>query len=645
MACLALVAVWLWGAAAPAAASPDRQTGPSFPPSARTGEALYQENCAPCHGVTGLGDGPAAVDLPQGATALADPAIARPVTPADWFQVIKEGRMALMMPPWKNQLTDEQIWDVTAYALYLHNSDAELAQGETVWGEQCAVCHGPAGAGDGEQAVADGLAMPDLTDPAFTAGRSLDDWYTVTSAGQGAMPGFADTLSDEEMRAAVAYARSFTFQPNVVAAAPAGEGQLSGQVLNGTTGQPAQTKVTLNIFDNFQALQPQEVEAAADGTFTFGGLPTGSQYAFLLSTTYGDASFGSDIVRFGEGETTLDVPLQVFDSGDTPGEITVSLAQWFVDTQEGALLVGELYRINHESDTVYTGGEEVAPGKRAVLRFPLPDGVMSVALDGGEIGERFIRTADGIVDTQPLAPGGAQVLLRYLLPFDGSDAELSHPVGYPVDRLNVLVVDGPEVTTDLQNVGVQTAAEQQWNSFEGANLPAGQEISLRLAGLAGAQGGEVVSFANDSAVVAQTPGLLIGIGAAALAAVLVVLGGYLLLKPKGAAEPQAVIEAAPAEATDLVAEQRRLAASIAQLDDLYASGGIEEERYQRSRAALKRSLVAASVGARSETGPSGEQTETGPCGEQTETGPSGEQAGAGDEATQAGSGDGEQAGQ
>lgn len=588
---LALALTGFLGAAAPAAAGPSQQI-PTQPPSARSGQPIYQENCAPCHGVTGLGDGPTAAELPQGATALADPLIARQATPADWFQVTKEGRMALMMPPWQNRLTDEQIWDVTAYALTLHSSEAELAQGETVWGEQCAACHGPAGAGDGAQAAADGLAMPNLADPAFTAGRSLDDWYTATSAGQDAMPGFADALADEEIRAAVAYARSFSFAPVVAAPAPAGAGQLSGQVLNGATGQPLQALVRLDIFDNFQPLQAQEVQSSADGSFSFADLPTGPQYAYLLSTTYGGFSFGSDILRFGDGQTTLDAPLRVYDASATPGEITVSLAQWFVDTHQGALLIGELYRINHDSDTVYTGSEEVAPGRNAVLRFNLPPGATSVALDGGEIGERFIRTAEGVVDTQPLAPGGAQILLRYLLPHSDGEAELAHSVPYPIDRLNVLVVDGPEVTTELQSLGLQTVADQQWNSFEGANLPAGAAISLRLAGLTEAGGAAVVDTANASAVVAQSPGLLAAIGVVALLAVLGVLGAYLWLRPAAPAPVEQPVAAAPA-ALDPAAERQRLLASIAQLDDRYAAGEIEADSYRSARAAQKRSLLLA----------------------------------------------------
>lgn len=591
---------------ASAAAGPSQQI-PSDPPSAGRGQALFQENCAPCHGATGLGDGATAAELPNGATVLADPAIARQATPADWFQITKEGRMDLMMPPWKNRLSDQQIWDVTAYALTLHSSPAQLAQGEAVWGQQCAACHGPGGAGDGPQALADGLALANLADPAVTAGRSLDDWHGLISAGQGEMPAFAGALSDEEIWAAATYARSFSFAPAVAAAAPQGAGVLSGQLLNGTTGQPVQAQITLNIFDNFEALRAQEVQSGADGMFSFSDLPTGAQYAFLLSTTYGDARFGSDIVRFVEGQTTLDVPLRVYDASATPGEITISLAQWFVDSHQGALLIGELYRIDHASDTVYTGSEEIEPGKMAVLRFNLPAGVTSLALDGGEIGGRFLRTADGLVDTQPLPPGGTQILMSYLLPANGDEAELAHSVPYPIDRLNVMVVDGPEVTTDLQSLGPQTVSEQQWNSFERVDLPADEPISLRLAGLRAVAAAPAAAPSSarpntSQAVISFNPGLLIGVGVAALLAALAVLLAYVRLRPAAAA--QQPVLAAPAAVLDPAAERQRLAAAIAQLDDLYAAGEIGADSYQRTRAAQKRSLLLAAAEARPETAPS-----------------------------------------
>jgi hypothetical protein len=237
-----------------------------------------------------------------------------------------------------------------------------------------------------------------------------------------------------------------------------------------------------------------------------------------------------------------------------------------------------------------------------------------VVVDGGEIGGRFIRTAEGLVDTQPLLPGGSQILLRYLLPYDGTRAEFAHSVPYPVDRLNALVVDGPEVSTSLQSLGPQTVAEQQWNSFEAINLPAGEPVALRLSGLAPAQSSVVMPPGGSDAVLANNPALLYGIAAAALVVILGVLAAYFLFRPaaQAAAEPAPVMAAAPAGDVDPLAERQRLLAAIAQLDDLYAAGGLDDESYRRARAAQKRSLLLV-AGARSEignhpggTGPSGE---------------------------------------
>ncbi len=634
-AALLLVAVLLSVQPASLAAATPVQQDATLPPSVRNGQPLFQENCAPCHGAAGWGDGPTAAELPEGATALADPAIARLATPAEWFEIVKEGRMALYMPPWKNRLSDEQIRDVVAYSLFLQSSEAELAQGEAVWDEQCAACHGPDGAGAGPQAVAAGFTMPDLTDSSLTASRSLSDWYDVTSQGQGAMPGFAETLSEAEIWAAVQVARTFTVQPVGATTVLTGTGRLTGQVTNGTTGQPVTATVTLNTFENFEPLATQEVQTGPDGAFVFENLPTGSQYVFLASTIYGDNSFGSEIVSFPAGETELTAPLAIYESSAAPGEIRVNLAQWFVDSHQGALLIGELYRFNHDSDRVYVGSEEVAPGQNAVLRFNLPEGATSVVLDGGEIGGRFIRTAEGVVDTQPLLPGASQVLLRYLLPYDGTRAEFAHSVPYPVDRLNVLVVDGPEVSTSLQSLGPQTVAEQQWNSFEGINLPAEEPVSLRLSDLARAQSAAVTPPGGSDAVVAHNPALLFGLGAAALVVILGVFGAYFLFRPAAqmATEVAAPVPVALAAEVDPAAERQRLLASIAQLDDLYASGGLDEESYQRARAAQKRSLLlVAGTGPEigNHPGPwlagSEDRRGTGPSGEaRSETSPSDEE--------------------
>ena len=77
------------------------------------GRALFQQNCAICHGPKGLGDGPAAftlsprpfnlqVHVPQHA-------------PGEIHYWISEGIPSTAMPGWKDRLTETQRWEIVRY--------------------------------------------------------------------------------------------------------------------------------------------------------------------------------------------------------------------------------------------------------------------------------------------------------------------------------------------------------------------------------------------------------------------------------------------------------------------------------------------------------------------------------------------------
>lgn len=588
---LAVVVAHLWQ---PAAAAPALQE-PVTPPSALAGQPLFAENCAPCHGDTGLGDGPSAAGLPNGVSALADPALARASSMQQWFEITKEGRMDRMMPPWKNRLSDSQIWDAVAYAYSLHVSEDSLDRGEAVWGEQCSQCHGALGAGDGPGAAAGGWQMPDLADPSFAASRSDDQWFQAVSNGAENMPPFAETLPEEDRWAAVQFARTFSYTPARTPELAAGDGRLAGQVVNRTAGggAPAGALVTLFPFANFQEQRTLETTAGPDGAFSFEGLPTGAQFAYIVTADYGGQPFGSDVITFPTDTLQVDLTVPVWESSSTPGDIRVELAQLFVEPHQGNLLVGELYRVAHQGDRVYTGSEPVAPGRNAVLRFNLPAEASALVLDGGEIGQRFIRTNDGVIDTQPLYPGSKQILMRYLLPYSGATAELERPMPYPVDNLSVLVVDGPTVDTDLQAAEQQTIQDQLWNNFVAADLAAGQQISLRLRGLEKASAAASAADAApagsglSTAVVAYHPPL---VAAVALLAGLLALGVFVAYAVARRPQPAASLASAqPLQAA--TADRQELLRSIARLDDRYTAGELDEASYHTLRAAEKRRLV------------------------------------------------------
>jgi mono/diheme cytochrome c family protein len=75
-------------------------------------KAIYLEKCANCHGESGKGDGPEAM-MYDPAPADLSRAHVRQMTDGEIFYQITEGRKP--MPPFKNQLSEEQRWQLVHY--------------------------------------------------------------------------------------------------------------------------------------------------------------------------------------------------------------------------------------------------------------------------------------------------------------------------------------------------------------------------------------------------------------------------------------------------------------------------------------------------------------------------------------------------
>ena len=97
---------------------------PTEPPDPNQGAPIYAEKCAPCHGETGMGDGPDSAMLQNQVAALGDAELARVSTPADWFRMVTQGDLSKFMPPFSS-LNESQRWDVIAYLFTLSAAPAD----------------------------------------------------------------------------------------------------------------------------------------------------------------------------------------------------------------------------------------------------------------------------------------------------------------------------------------------------------------------------------------------------------------------------------------------------------------------------------------------------------------------------------------
>ena len=89
------------------------KTNPLGADASTEGAQVFKTNCETCHGTLGHGDGPIGQSLDPKPQNLAE---LQAVAADDYlFWRIAEGRPGTSMPPWKNILGEEQIWQVIAF--------------------------------------------------------------------------------------------------------------------------------------------------------------------------------------------------------------------------------------------------------------------------------------------------------------------------------------------------------------------------------------------------------------------------------------------------------------------------------------------------------------------------------------------------
>ncbi|PYP52835.1 MAG: hypothetical protein DMD45_03045 [Gemmatimonadetes bacterium] len=183
---------------------------PARPPSLVRGAAVYQEQCAQCHGPTGRGDGPKAKHLEGPSPAsLADREGMSTVSPVDVYRKLTIGVAGTAMPQFEETLSPEDRWAVATYVATLRADEGLVREGEGRYATTCASCHGATGGGDGPLAATLSVRPPALRDLAVQ-GRFTDrelEGLILRGRPGTAMPGFARTLDPGDPAKIVAFLR------------------------------------------------------------------------------------------------------------------------------------------------------------------------------------------------------------------------------------------------------------------------------------------------------------------------------------------------------------------------------------------------------------------------------------------------------
>jgi cytochrome c oxidase cbb3-type subunit 3 len=168
------------------------------------GQAVFGDNCATCHGVGGAGS--------KGYPNLRDDVWLWGGSLEDIQHTITVGvrtgephaRFSQMPAFGRDQMLSEaQINDLTEYVVALSRRPAgraAVARAAPIFAEQCASCHGAAGAGDQTKGA------PNLTDAEWLNGASREDIHSQIFNGRGGvMPTWSGRFSPETIKALSVY--------------------------------------------------------------------------------------------------------------------------------------------------------------------------------------------------------------------------------------------------------------------------------------------------------------------------------------------------------------------------------------------------------------------------------------------------------
>jgi mono/diheme cytochrome c family protein len=580
---------------------------PAEAPDPSAGAAIFSERCAPCHGAQGLGDGEQSTNLPVPPAALGNPDVARAASLSDWYQMVTVGDIDRFMPPFQS-LTDAQRLDVAAYALTLSASPEEVALGREAYeANECASCH--AMGGDGPAGALTALSL------AERSGTELFGVITDGGAG-GEMPAFGDSLNADERWALVAFIRSLwtgTGEPAVALSPvpsavsttpPASEsveptaegsatsepvpsvtpppspiveavtGTIRGQVVNGTTGEPAPEglQVTLLGLEGADDVYNATTEVDDAGNFAFDELEIVPGRLFSVSADYQGVTYESELAHLVDESPVLEFPLTVFEATADRSSLSVAQLHLILSSPlEGFVRGVEVWVFSNSGDRAVRPAEG-----EPLLEVTLPEGAVAVQMTGGVSLGPSSDSPSGMLYSMGVPPGvgSAQLALVFDAPFDGA-LEIDQPVEVPIESVILLSEAGglrPRGSA-WESLGPADFGGVTVEQFAAEAPPVGEVLEVRLvpAPTGGATGNGLLG---------------VGIGAAVLGASLIVAGLW-WYRRRGLVGERPVLVEAPASPSSETMDREALLRAIAALDDEFEARRIGADEYRARRHALK----------------------------------------------------------
>jgi len=347
------------------------------------------------------------------------------------------------------------------------------------------------------------------------------------------------------------------------------DGVIDGRVVNGTAGggNVSGVNVLLITYGNGTLVNIRIAQAGDRGEFQFSGVETGAGYEYLISAHYkGVDYYGPVFLEANETSTYTEVP--VCETTNSAKDIRVMQAHAVIFVGAESLTVSEYFMFSNDGDRTYTGAEETATDEgNGTLAFTLPEGATGFEAPEDLIQDCVFLGNRTFADTLPFPPSEREWNYSYSLPAPGAESStILFRMNYPTDAFDVVVM-GEDVDVASERLALLEPLESETGELlihlKGEDIPAGTELDVTLRRLSG--GIEFVTIALW-----------------VIAGLLVVVIAFYLYKLRGAKRGFKV---------DIERQRQQLLRDIAELDDEFERGAIDEDMYRQRRSEMRSLLL------------------------------------------------------
>ncbi|MBT5876152.1 MAG: hypothetical protein HOH43_22180 [Candidatus Latescibacteria bacterium] len=348
-----------------------------------------------------------------------------------------------------------------------------------------------------------------------------------------------------------------------------GSGRISVTVTNRTAGEALAGHAVRVLRHTNETGETDEMATGttdASGQFEFEDLPLDGAH-YVVSTRFSDVDYTTDHLVLIPIQATFDTSIDVFETGNSDELISVGALHVIVEANPDVLNITEIVIVRNN------GGSTFVPETQdAAIALTLP----STAFGLQPVTPGVENTDHGLRYTSPIPPGETQIFYTYSLDRNAIDDELTRQMEYDTERVQVFVLPSTQTVTasNLTNDGVRQIGDKNYMTLSNTvGLKRGMSIRLEL----------------PSELIWQD---IMKWGVFGMAVLMAIVGIIAIAKSDPADDVQTTssekVVRSPEETERAELEFDKLVYAIADLDEEYETGDLEEKAYRRRRKNLKR---------------------------------------------------------